>query len=154
MHKFDIREDDLTGDATRQLLTEHFQGMQTSSPPGHSFSLDLSGLSAPAITIWSAWDGPQIAGVVALKDLGDGSGELKSMRTATSHLRQGVAAALLQHVVDEARRRGWRRVSIETGSGDNFEAALAFYRNAGFVDGEAFADYVRSEFNQFLHLDL
>ena len=154
MPHFEIREDDLTGDATRQLLTEHFQGMQTSSPPGHSFSLDLSGLSAPEITVWSAWDGPQIAGVVALKDLGDGSGELKSMRTATTHLRQGVAAALLQQVVDESRRRGWQRLRIETGSGENFAAALSFYRKAGFVDGEAFADYVRSEFNQFLHLDL
>ena len=154
MQHFDIREDDLSGAATRQLLSEHFEGMRAGSPPGHSFALDLSGLSAPNVTVWSAWDGTDIAGVAALNEIGDGVGELKSMRTASTHLRQGVAAALLEHIVEQARERGLTKLSLETGSGENFAAAVNFYRKFGFVDGEAFADYVRSDFNQFLHMNL
>ena len=76
------------------------------------------------------------------------------MRTHPDHLRQGVAAALLEHVVTEARARGLVRLSLETGSGEAFEPALALYRRRGFVNGEPFGDYLPSAFNQFLHLDL
>ena len=76
------------------------------------------------------------------------------MRTHPDHLRKGVAAALLERIIREARSRGFNRLSLETGSGPPFEAALALYRKRGFVNGEAFADYVPSEFSQFLHLDL
>jgi putative acetyltransferase len=100
---FDIRVDDLTGGPTRALLTLHLGGMHENSPPGHVFALDLSGLQAPNVTVWSAWDGRELAGIAALKELGDGTGELKSMRTDPKHLRKGVAAALLQHIIGEAR---------------------------------------------------
>ena len=76
------------------------------------------------------------------------------MRTHPDHLRRGVAAALLERIIQEARARGLRRLSLETGSGPAFEPALALYRKRGFVDGEPFADYKRSAFNQFLHLRL
>lgn len=151
---FDIRVDDLTGEQIRALLALHLGAMHQHSPPEHVFALDLSGLQAPNITVWSAWDGPELAGVAALKELGDGTGELKSMRTDPNHLRKGVAAALLEHIIGEARRRRMHRLSLETGSGPAFEPALALYRKRGFKDGEAFADYRRSAFNQFLHLDL
>jgi putative acetyltransferase len=151
---FGIHEDDLTGEATRALLALHLSGMNASSPPGHVFALDLSGLQAPNVTVWSVWDGSELVGIGALKELGDGTGELKSMRTHPRHLRRGVAAALLEHILAEARRRGLRRVSLETGSGPAFEPALALYRTRGFVDGEAFGDYIQSGFNQFLHLTL
>jgi putative acetyltransferase len=128
--------------------------MHENSPPGHVFALDLSGLQAPNVTVWSAWDGRELAGIAALKELGDGTGELKSMRTDPKHLRKDVAAALLQHIIGEAQRRGLRRLSLETGSGPAFEPALTLYRKCGFIDGEAFADYRRTDFNQFLHLVL
>jgi putative acetyltransferase len=149
-----IREDDLSGEATQALLALHLSGMHANSPPGHVFALDLSGLKAPGVTIWTAWDGEDVAGIAALKELGGGAGEIKSMRTHPNHLRKGVAAALLDHVVAEARWREMRRLSLETGRGPAFEPALALYRSRGFADGEAFGDYVRSDFNQFLHLDL
>lgn len=149
-----IREDDLSGEATRALLALHLAGMHASSPPGQVFALDLSGLQAPNVTVWTAWYGDSIAGIGALKDLGGGVGELKSMRTHPEHLRKGVGAAILEHIIAEARGRGLRRLSLETGSGPAFEPALALYRKRGFADGEAFADYVRSEFNQFLHMEL
>ena len=89
-----IRQDDLSGDATRALLTLHLSGMHQNSPPGHVFALDLSGLQAPNVTVWTAWDGDSIAGIGALKELGDGTAEVKSMRTHPAHLRKGVGAAL------------------------------------------------------------
>jgi putative acetyltransferase len=151
---FEIRVDDLTGEPTRALLALHLGGMHENSPPGHAFALDLSGLQRPDVTVWTAWDRPALAGIGALKELRDGTAELKSMRTHPKYLRKGVATVLLEHIIGEARRRGLRRLSLETGSGPAFEPALALYRKRGFTDGEAFADYRRSAFNQFLQLVL
>jgi putative acetyltransferase len=150
----EIREDDLSGEPTRELLRLHLAGMHSNSPPGHAFALDLSGLRAPNVTVWSAWSHGRLAGIGALKELGDGTGEVKSMRTHPTFLRQGVGAALLEQIVAAARARGLSRLSLETGNGPAFEPALALYRKRGFVDGKAFSDYVRSDFNQFLHLTL
>jgi putative acetyltransferase len=150
----DIRADDLTGAATQDLLRLHLAGMHANTPAGHVFALDLSGLRAPGVTVWSAWKGETVCGIGALKQLDDATGEVKSMRTHPDHLRRGVGAAILEHIIKEARTRGFRRLSLETGQGPAFEPALALYRRRGFVDGEAFADYVRSPFNQFLHLTL
>jgi putative acetyltransferase len=152
--RLEIWEDDLSGDQTLELLRLHLQGMQSSSPPGSVFALDLSGLKEAGVSVWTAWIGDAIAGICALRDLGDQTGELKSMRTHPAFLRQGVASALLEHIVSVARERGMTRLSLETGSGPAFEPALALYRRRGFVDGEAFAQYRRSPFNQFLHLQL
>lgn len=151
---FDIRVDDLTSEKTRALLALHLGGMHENSPPGHVFALDLSGLRAPNVTVWSAWDRLEMAGIAALKELGDDTGELKSMRTDPKHLRKGGAAALLEHIIGEARRRSMRRLSLETGRGPAFEPALALYRKRGFLEGEAFAEYRRSDFNQVLHFTL
>ena len=151
---FDIREDDLSGAAVRELLRLHLDGMHAVSPPGSVFALDLSGLRTPDVAVWTAWLGGNLAAVGALKDLGGGVAEIKSMRTHPGHLRKGAAAALLDHIIGEARRRGVERLSLETGSGPAFEAALTLYRARGFADGEAFAGYERSAFNQFLHLAL
>ena len=149
-----INEDDLTGDDTKSLLALHLSGMHANSPPGHVFALDLSGLQSPGVTVWTARENGKTIGVAALKELGHGMGELKSMRTHPDFLRRGVAVALLEHVIDQARRRGLTRLSLETGSGPTFDAALTLYRKRGFQDGGAFADYEKSEFNQFLHLAL
>lgn len=151
---FAIRRDDLSGEASRRLLAFHLQGMHANSPPGHVFALDLSGLTTPDVSVWSAWDGDAIAAIGALKALGDGTGEVKSMRTHPDHVRRGAAALLLDRIVADARTRGFSRLSLETGSGPAFDAALTLYRKRGFEDGEAFSDYERSAFNQFLHLRL
>lgn len=151
---FEIREDDLTGAPTRALLALHLAGMHATTPPEHVFALDLTALQAPGITVWTVWDGEEVVGVGALKDLGDGTGELKSMRTHPDHLRRGVAAALLEHVEQVARARGLTRLSLETGRGPAFEPALALYRRHGFENGDAFGEYAPSAFNQFLHRTL
>ena len=149
-----IREENFSGEPARKLVRLHLEGMHAHSPPGHVFALDFSGLMAPAVTVWSAWHALEIAGIGALKDLGDGCGELKSMRTHPDFLRRGVAAALLEHIISVARSKGMNRLSLETGRGEYFEPALSLYRCRGFVDGAEFADYERSAFNQFLHLEL
>lgn len=151
---FEIRPDDLSAAATRELLALHLRQMHANSPPGSVFALDLSGLHGPDVQVWSAWRDGRIAGIGALRALADGNGELKSMRTHPDFLRQGAAVAILDHIVGVARTRGMSRLSLETGSGAAFEPALALYRAHGFEPGPAFGDYVASDFNQFLHLAL
>jgi putative acetyltransferase len=151
---FVIRCDDLEGLQTRELLALHLAGMHASSPPGTVFALDLSGLKAPDVTVWSAWQGETIAGVGALKELGDGVGELKSMRVHPAFLRQGVGARILEHVIAVARSRGLKRLSLETGRGPVFEPALALYRRRGFADGAPFANYEPNGVSNFLHLSI
>lgn len=152
MNRFDIQEDDLSGEQTRALLALHLAGMHASSPPESVFALDLSGLQVPEVTVWTAWQGGRIAAVGAIKMLGDGAAEVKSMRTHPDFLRMGAARALLDTIIAAATARGVRRLSLETGRGPAFEPALALYRRRGFVDGEAFAAYKSGAFSQFLHL--
>lgn len=149
---WEIREDDLSSSATRALVRLHLDGMHANSPPGSVFALDFTGLTAPQVTLWTVWHDDSIAGIGALKDLGDRSGELKSMRTHPDFLRRGVASVLLEFIIGVARSRGMLRLSLETGSGPYFEPALLLYRRRGFVDGTKFADYEPTKFNQFLHL--
>ncbi len=150
----EIRADDLSGEPTRTLLALHLAGMQSSSPPESVFALDLSGLEAPGITVWTAWLDGEVAAVGALRMLGNGGAEIKSMRTHPNHLRKGMGRALLRHMIQESRSRSLTRLSLETGSGPIFEPALTLYRSEGFQKGETFSDYVASGFNQFLHLNL
>lgn len=149
-----INEDDLTSDSTRSLLAIHLRGMNESSPPGSVFALDLSGLQSPDVSVWTVSDNGKTVGIAALKRLSDGTGELKSMRTHPEFLRRGIASALLEHVIGKAKQRGLTCLSLETGSGSAFDAALTLYRKRGFRSGPAFAGYEKSEFNQFLHLQL
>ena len=152
--RFEIRENDLSGQETRELLELHLRGMYESSPPEAVFALDLSGLQDPAVTVWGAWEGERLAAIGALKMLGTEEAEVKSMRTHPDFLRQGAAAALLEHVIETARARGVRRLSLETGRGPAFEPALAMYRRRGFTDGGPFSDYIPNNFSQFLHMQL
>jgi putative acetyltransferase len=136
------------------LLREHLAGMDAYSPPGSCHVLDLRGLQAANVDFFAAWDGEDLLGFGALRHVDASLGEIKSMRTAGAHLRRGVASRLLDHLLALARERGYRRVSLETGSGPAFEAAIALYLRYGFRFGAAFADYVATDFNRFMHLDL
>lgn len=136
------------------LLREHLQGMADHSPPESIHALDVGGLKAPGITFWTMRDGGEVLGCIALKQLDERHGEIKSMRTASARLRKGVGAALLEHLVAEARRRGYERLSLETGSGPGFEAAHALYRKFGFVECGPFADYREDPFSRFMTIVL
>lgn len=137
-----------------ELLRLHLAAMRVHSPPGTVHALDLSGLKQPDVTFFTAWDGDELLGCGALRELSTRHGEIKSMRTAPWHVRKGVAASLLKHMIDVACQRGYRRISLETGSGEAFTGAIGLYEKFGFVRGGRFGAYVGTDFNQFFHLDL
>ncbi|AND67518.1 hypothetical protein ATSB10_00640 [Dyella thiooxydans] len=151
---FRIRLDDLRGASVHALLREHLAGVALHSPPESIHALDLEGLRAPGMSFWTLWDGEELLACGALKELDATHGEVKSMRTAAAHLRRGAARAMLEHVVAEARRRGYRRLSLETGTAAAFEPAHRLYASAGFVPCGPFADYVDDPYSCFMTLEL
>jgi putative acetyltransferase len=146
--------DDLAGPEIAALLREHMRNMEIVSPPESRHALDIQGLRQPGITFWSAWQGAELLGCGALKELDAAHAEIKSMRTASRHLRKGVAAALLAHLVAEATQRGYRRLSLETGAMDYFEPARRLYAKSGFVYCGPFADYVEDPNSVFMTREL
>jgi putative acetyltransferase len=149
-----IRCADFAEPQTLALLDLHVAHMRGASPPGTSYALDLTGFQTPDIQLWTAQRDGAVVGMAALKELSANHGEIKSMRTHPAHLRTGVAQALLAHILEEARRRRYTRLSLETGTGAAFDPALRLYHAAGFEPGPRFGDYATSGFNQFLHLAL
>ncbi|WP_179228658.1 GNAT family N-acetyltransferase [Leptolyngbya ohadii] len=137
----EIREDDLTGKAIAQLLREHLDNMYAITPPESVHALGIEALRSPEISFWSAWEGDELLGCGALKQLDPYSGEIKSMRTANGHRRKGVAAKILEHIIQEAEQRGYDRLYLETGSFSEFAPARALYEKYGFEFCEPFADY-------------
>ncbi|GAB5488936.1 MAG: GNAT family N-acetyltransferase [Parasphingorhabdus sp.] len=149
-----IREDDLTDPHVRELVTLHLEGMHDNSPQESVFALGISSLQQPDISVWTAWHSDRVAGMGALKQVNRQTGEIKSMRTHPDFLRMGIAAALLEHIIGEAQSRFYDRLCLETGSGEAFEPALKLYRRRGFTACDAFGEYEKSAFNQFMHLPL
>ncbi len=150
----EIKVDDLTGPEVAALLNEHLRNMGLHSPPESVHALDLEALRRPEITFWSAWEGPDLLGCGALKELDARHGEIKSMRTASAHLRKGVAARLLQHILEEAARRGYQKVSLETGSADAFEPARKLYARFGFSYCGPFVGYKEDPYSVFMSREL
>ena len=150
----DIRLDDLRGPEIAALLNEHLEAMAQVSPPESRHALDLEGLRQPEITFWTMWIDHQLAGCGALKEIDAAHGEVKSMRTAKAHMRKGIASKLLQHIISEARCRGYRRLSLETGSMPYFEPARILYRKAGFKECPAFVGYRTDANSTFFTLEL
>ena len=150
----EIRIDDLRGAEIRQLLEEHLASMRRHSPPESVHALPIEGLRQPEVTFWSIWHKDELLGCGALKELDASHGEIKSMRTSSSHLRQGVARRMLEHITAEALRRGYRRLSLETGSMLAFEPARQLYARAGFSYCEPFANYLEDANSVFMTKEL
>lgn len=150
----EIKLDDLTGTEIAGLIMEHLQGMALNSPPESIHALNLEQLQKPEITFWSAWEGNELTGCGALKELDRHHGEVKSMRTAQAHMRKGVAKKMLQYIIEEAKRRGYARLSLETGSMEAFEPARKLYASFGFKYCKPFADYVEDPNSVFMTLEL
>ena len=145
-----IRVDDLTGTEVRALLAEHLRNMHQLSPPESVHALDLTALLKPEITFWTVWFHGELLGCGALKELTPAHGEIKSMRTASTHRRKGVARATLQHIIAEARRRSYTRLSLETGTFPAFEPARRLYETFGFTYCSPFAGYTEDPNSVFL----
>ena len=149
-----IELDDLSRPAVHALLQEHLDNMYELSPPEQVFALDLSRLKALEVTFWTAWDGADLLGCGALKELSSCHGEIKSMRTPSKLRGRGAGKALLARIVETARARGYRLLSLETGSHPAFGAAQAMYKSAGFRYSGPFADYKEDPSSVFMELRL
>ena len=149
-----IEVDDLARPQVHELLREHLRNMALHSPPESIHALDLEGLRKPEITFWSAWSGTDLLGCGALKALDAAHGEIKSMRTATAHLRRGVANRLLTHIIEQAKQRSYKRLSLETGSKPAFDPARRMYERFGFSYCGPFADYVEDPYSVFMTREL
>ena len=136
------------------MLQLHLDAMRRWSPPDSVHALDDAALKAPDVELFTLLEDKTLVAMGALKAAGDGTGELKSMRTRPEYLGRGAGRAMLEHLIAEGGRRGFSRISLETGSGEAFEPALNLYRRRGFRNGAAFGGYKATAFNQFLHLDL
>lgn len=133
--------DDLSGPRIVEFLDAHVQQMRSITPPESKHALDLDNLRSPEVTFWSVRDGAAVAGCGAIRKLDAGHAELKSMRTAPSHKRSGIASLLLEHIVTEARRLGFARLSLETGADAFFLPARKLYEKFGFAYCEPFGSY-------------
>ncbi len=147
---WDIREDDLRGTEIAALLHEHVTNMHQISPRESVHALDLEALKAPEITFWSVWQGEELLGCGALKELDPKHGEIKSMRTASRHRRKGVAAAVVTYLLTEAARRGYQRLSLETGATEHFAPARALYARFGFEPCGPFDGYAAHPHSAFM----
>lgn len=149
-----IRIDDLRGPEVAALLQTHVAFCRASSPPESTHVLDLDALRAADITFWTAWEGSELLGCGALKQLDAGHGEIKSMHTAARRRGRGVGLAILKQIVAEARSRGYRRLSLETGSMEAFAPARALYSAFGFVECPPFGGYRLDPNSVFMTLEL
>ena len=136
------------------LLETHLATARAETAPGSAHALDLSGLKAPGIRLWTVWDGQALLGTGALKRLSADHGEVKSMHTAEAARRRGAGSIMLRHIIARARDEGLARLSLETGAWDFFRPAHAFYRAHGFVECGPFGDYVLDPNSVFMSLDL
>jgi putative acetyltransferase len=136
-----VAPDDPADGDVQLLLQRHLEFANTHSAPEDVHALDVTGLQIPEITFVSIRDDGQLLGVGAIRELDPTHGELKSMHTAAEARGRGVARAILMHLLELARSRGYRRVSLETGSMAAFIPARTMYASVGFVECPPFADY-------------
>ncbi len=141
---------DLDSLDVQYLIELHYAELRSISPPDACHVLPSSGLRNPAVTVWSAREDGELRGIGALKELAPDHGEVKSMRTAPHALGRGVGRAILRHITTEARSRGYKRLSLETGNTEPFTPALRLYESEGFHEWGRFGDYHDIPFSSFL----
>lgn len=147
MPQYDIRRDPLESEAVLDLLRFHVAEAGRNSPACKVHAMPAERLRAPDVTFFSAWDGDRLAAVGALRDLGQGRGELKSMRATPAYRGKGAGRAMLDHLIAEAQARGMVWLGLETGNTAPFAPARALYARNGFVVCPAFGDYVSDDFS-------
>jgi putative acetyltransferase len=146
--------DDPADPEIRALLERHLTFAHAVTPAGGVFALDVEALQGPEVTFFCARQGGRLLGVVALQELETDHGELKSMHTVEEARRQGVGRALVAHVLEVARQRGYRRVSLETGNFPAFAPARALYGRCGFTACAPYGPYVGSETSSCMTISL
>lgn len=150
----EIKIDNLSGSDIAEFLEEHIRDMKSVSPPESKHALDLDGLRKPEITFWTVWEDGRLIGCGAIKELDADHAEIKSMRTSAAYQGKGVASMLLEHILNEAELRGYRRISLETGSMSFFEPARNLYAKYGFVNCAPFSTYKEDPNSVFMTKEL
>lgn len=150
--KFKI--DNLSDPKIAKFLEDHLRDMTSVSPPESKHALDLEGLRMPEVTFWSAWEEEELVGCGALKELNGSHAEIKSMRVCPERRGRGLASKLLGHILAEAASRGYRRLSLETGSMSFFEPARKLYEKFGFQYCLPFGCYKEDPNSMFMSLPL
>lgn len=146
----EILIDDLSSAAVAELLTEHLHDMYAASPPESVHALDLTKLCQPEISFWCVWEGAELMGCGALKELTPQHAEIKSMRSANRFRGRGVGKAMLQHILQVAHQRNYTHLSLETGPQDFFTPARKLYESFGFEYCGPFADYKEDPYSVFM----
>ena len=119
------------------------------TPREFQFQLTVEQMAEPAVTLFVARDAGRPVGIGALKDHGDGVGEVKRMFTLPEVRGQRVGAALLQRIESLARDKAITRLVLETGEGAGFEPAYRVYERSGFTQCGVVLDYPDSRFSRF-----
>ncbi len=152
--QLNITEGGLDDPRVQALLLHHFQSARAETAPGSAHALDLGGLKSADLQFWSAWDADRVIAIGALKRLTDSHGEIKSMHTAQTSRRTGAGSAMLRHILAAARRMGFSRVSLETGSWPYFIPARELYKRHGFIECPPFGHYAADPNSVFMTLAL
>ncbi len=111
-------------------------------------------MKIPELQFWAAWEEDRLMGFGALLELNPHHGEVKSMHTAKAFRNRGVGQAILTHLIQVAKERGMKRLSLETGAGDYFVPARSLYERNGFQYGEPFGSYVLDPNSVFMTLEV
>ncbi len=98
------------------------------------FEVELAGLpgryAPPSGSLLLAMDGDTPAGCVALRDLGDGTCEMKRLYVAPEFRGRSVGRSLVEAIIRRAGRGGYRRMVLDTVP--EMADAIGLYRSFGF----------------------
>lgn len=150
LNPLNIQENHLNDPRVIDLIKEHMVLMEKYSPPSAQNHLDLEDYKDPKLSVWTAWEEKELLGIGALKELSPTHGELKSIKTHSDHLRKGVAQRLVSYIIKKAVQRGYTRISLETGSQEEYKPAIQFYKSIGFKPCEPFADHENDPASYFM----
>lgn len=145
-----IKRDDLTSAEVVKLIHDHVNAVIDNAGLARPHVLDFTDLVQPDIVFWTAWIDARLAGMAALKILDEMHGELKSFRTVQTFRQMGIGGRLLDHLIEEAKKMGLKRLSLGTGNSANYLPALKLYRSRGFEETSAFGDYEADVHSTFM----
>lgn len=150
----EIRRDDPRASDLCLLMTRHAEEMHADTPPESNHMLGADELAASGIDFFVMRVADRPVAMGAVKTLSGDHAEIKSMHVLREYRGQGLARLMLDHLIGHARRKGFRRLSLETGAQPGFAAARALYEGAGFVECPAFAPYRPDPNSVFLTMAL
>jgi GNAT superfamily N-acetyltransferase len=132
----------------RDLIREYGQSIAdvaACSLEHQRFDEELAGLpgryAPPRGRLLMAMADGQPAGCIAMRPLdkvGIGVCEMKRLYVRPTVRGGGLGRLLVERLLDEARREGYRVMKLDTDTHPKFHAAIALYRGVGFVECERY----------------